>query len=323
MKLKNTKWGKWVAGTIGALIAGGAIMLGGVVVGYPAISQLVGLAVAQSSTLWNSVIDAAKGDSQGSGILGMSPYLWNGVSFDRVRGDTTNGMDVDVTRISGSVTPADAYANPTTANQMWSLNGVFNGTTWDRVRSATADALASTGMPAVGNMGYNGATWDRLQVDASKFLKVNCATGCTAGASTPTDAFANPTTAGVQQDFLMGYNGATWDRLRSSITNGLLVEKKTVGTSSFNINRANITTASVNLAFGFTSRKILITTPVGNTDSICIDYQGGTAACPAANTAGNGILIAGTSLIIDDIALASVSVIAASGTQTFSVSAWN
>ena len=165
--MRNNKWVKYILGGIGAIVAGGAIMLGGVMVGYPAISQLVGLAVAQSATLWNNVIDAAKGDSQASGILGMSPYVWNGVSFDRVRGDIANGMDVDVTRISGSVTPADAYANPTTANQMWALNGVFNGTTWDRVRTATADALASTGLVAAANVTYNGTAWDRWRGQVS------------------------------------------------------------------------------------------------------------------------------------------------------------
>jgi hypothetical protein len=144
MKLKEMKWVKWVLGTVGAVVAGGAIMLGGVLIGYPAISQLVGLAVAQSSTLWNNVIDAAKGDSQSSGILGMSPYLWNGLSFDRVRGDITNGMDVDVTRISGSVTPADGFANPTTANTMWNLLAGFNGATWDRLRTASATNNTAT-----------------------------------------------------------------------------------------------------------------------------------------------------------------------------------
>jgi hypothetical protein len=157
MKLKDTKWVKWVAGTIGAVIAGGAIMLGGVMIGYPAISQLVGLAVAQSSTAWNNVIDAARGDSQGSGILGMSPYLFNGASFDRVRG-TGGSMNVTPT---GAITPADAFANPTTAITMWSLNGLYNGTTWDRIRSATADALASTGVQAVNSTLFNGTTFDR------------------------------------------------------------------------------------------------------------------------------------------------------------------
>lgn len=161
MKLKDTKWGKWVLGTLGAVIAGGAIMLGGVIVGNTAISQLVGLAVAQTSTLWNNVIDAAKGDAQTTGILGQSPYLYNGASFDRQRGSIANGALVDVTRISGSITPADAYTNPSTANQVWSLGGAYNGTTWDRIRTATGDGLASTGILASGNLIFNGTTFDR------------------------------------------------------------------------------------------------------------------------------------------------------------------
>jgi len=272
MKKFETKWMKYIGGAIGGVIAGIVLMFGGTQIVYPAISQLVGLSVAQSSTLWNSVVDAAKGDGLSSGILGQSLYLWNGVTFDRVRGDTTNGMDVDITRMSGSITPSDAYANPTTANQMWSLTGVFNGTTWDRMRSATADASASTGMTAVGNMGFNGTTWDRL---------------------------------------------------RSSITNGLLVEKKTVGATNFNILRADIAAVSANLAFGFTSRKILVSALAANTANVCIDWLGGTAVCPAANTAGDGVLTAGTSILLDDYAVTSISVIAASGTQSFSVSAWN
>ena len=161
MKKFDSKWVKYIGGAIGGIVAGFAIMFGGTQIVYPAISQLVGLAVAQSSTLWNNVKDAAAGDALSSGVLAEQIYAFNGLTFDRMRGDTTNGLDVDVTRISGNVTPADAYANPTTANQMWSLLGIFNGTTWDRIRSATADALASTGMTAVGNMVFNGTTFDR------------------------------------------------------------------------------------------------------------------------------------------------------------------
>lgn len=36
-------------------------------------------------------------------VLGMG-MLYNGTTWDRVRGDTTNGLDVDVTRVSGTVT---------------------------------------------------------------------------------------------------------------------------------------------------------------------------------------------------------------------------
>lgn len=250
-----------------------AIIAGGTLATYSAVNTISGLAVAQSSTVWNNVKDAAAGDNLTGGVLASQLYFYDGTNFDRARGDTTNGLDVDVTRMPGSSqTPSDAFANPTTFQGDWSLVGVFNGTTWDRMRSATADALAATGLTAVGNMVYNGTTWDR------------------------------------------------W---RGTTANGALVEKKTVGTSSFNVKRADITTSSVNLAFGFTSRKIMITTAAGNSDEVCINYAGGTAVCPAANTAGNGRLAAGTAIIIDDIALTSISVIAASGTQTFSVTAWN
>lgn len=234
---------QWVGAGVGATLAGIALMLSATMFAYPAISSIAGLAVAQTSTLWNNVKDAAAGDGLTSGILAQAPMVYNGLSFDRVRGDIANGMDVDVTRISGSITPADAYANPTTANQMWSLLGIFNGTTWDRARG--------------------------------------------------------------------------------SITNGLLVEKKTVGTSFYANDRANITTSSVNLAFGFTSRKVKVIASPNNTADICIDWIGGTAVCPAANTAGDDRLKAGTSLIIDDYAVTSLSVIAESGTQEVQVAAWN
>ena len=134
----NMKIVKYVGAGIGALLAGIVIMFGATQIVYPAISQLVGLAVAQSALIWNNVADAAKGDALPSGILAESPYLYNGTTFDRQRGSITFGALVDVTRISGATTPADAYANPTTANQMWSLNGLLNGTTWDRARSASA-----------------------------------------------------------------------------------------------------------------------------------------------------------------------------------------
>jgi hypothetical protein len=144
MKFKDMKWVKWALGTIGALVAGSAIMLGGVIIGYPAISQLVGLAVAQSATQWNNVIDAAKGDAQSSGISGVSSYLFNGATFDRQRG---TGGSANVNLV-GAITPADGYANPTTASQVWSLNGLFNNSTWDRLRGISASnntATTSTG----------------------------------------------------------------------------------------------------------------------------------------------------------------------------------
>ena len=108
-------WPVWkkVSSVIGATAASLALILGSTILAFPAVSQIAGLAVAQSTLTWNSVIDAAKGDAQSSGIMGISPYLFNGLTFDRARG--TNGV-TDVNAV-GATTPADAYTNPTTALQ--------------------------------------------------------------------------------------------------------------------------------------------------------------------------------------------------------------
>jgi hypothetical protein len=67
-----------------------------------------------------------------------------------IPGDAANGLDVDVTRVSGTVTVdselpaaaalADATANPTAPATADFLHG-YNGSTWDRLRSTTANGL--------------------------------------------------------------------------------------------------------------------------------------------------------------------------------------
>lgn len=133
-------------------------------------------------------------------------------------------------------------------------------------------------------------------------------------------------TKGVLDAGCMFWNGSSADRCRGSITNGILVDVTRVptsGTAFFSVKRENIAAASVNIAYGFTSKKISIRAPLTNTDEICIDYIGGTAVCPAANTAGDSRIAPGGSILLDDYAQTSLSVIAASGTQTVFIDAWN
>ena len=89
-----------------------------------------------------------------------------------------------------------------------------------------ADGIANQTASAVHGQTYfyNGVTWDRLRGTIAGGILVNCVTGCGAGASTPTDAFANPVTAGLQMGFNMMWNGVTWDRMRGTIAGGLLVD---------------------------------------------------------------------------------------------------
>jgi hypothetical protein len=86
-------------------------------------------------------------------LIGAALELFNGTTWDRVRGDTTNGIDVDVTRVTGTVTVdselpaaaalADGTANPTTPLVASGLE-LFNGTTWDRARGVTEGTLLAS-----------------------------------------------------------------------------------------------------------------------------------------------------------------------------------
>lgn len=136
--------------------------------------------------------------------------------------------------------------------------------------------------------------------------------------------FTDPQTRGISSTALWLFtgSGSNFERLQGTGVDGMRVQQKTVGTAFYAIRRDNIAAASVNLAFSFTSRKVHISAPLTNTDDVCLDWLGGTAVCPAANTAGDDRLAPGGSIIIDDIAVASVSVISSSGTQTINVQAW-
>ncbi len=59
---------------------------------------------------------------------------------------------------------------------------------------------------------------------------VRCASGCGGtGATTPSDAFANPTDATDAASFLFGFNGTTWDRLRVDGSKNLNVNLNALG----------------------------------------------------------------------------------------------
>jgi len=137
--------------------------------------------------------------------------------------------------------------------------------------------------------------------------------------------WGDPQTSGIGSFGLWGYTGtgSNFERIRGSAASGIQVNQATVGSNIFSIKREDITTSSVAVSFSFTSRKVLVSFPLTNTDEVCIDWQGTTAVCPAANTAGDARYAPGTSLLIDDIAVDGISAIAASGTQTIYVNAFN
>lgn len=143
-----------------AVLTIAALLLGSAIVAKTAVSTIAGLAVAQSPTTWNSVKDAAVGDNLINGLFAGALYFFDGTDFDRARGDSTFGLDVDVTRMPGSSqTPADGFANPTTFSGAWALNGVLNTAgSWDRMRAAQTTSLSTaltTGIQAQAQYAYD------------------------------------------------------------------------------------------------------------------------------------------------------------------------
>lgn len=137
--------------------------------------------------------------------------------------------------------------------------------------------------------------------------------------------WSDPQTSGIGSFSLWGFTGtgSNFERIRGSAATGIQVNQATVGSNVFSIKREDVAAASVNIPFSFTSRKVLLSFPLTNTDEVCVDWQGSTAVCPAANTAGDARFAPGSSIIIDDIAVDGIAAIAASGTQTIYVQAFN
>lgn len=134
MKFPN----KFLASMLAAilLIVGSAVFVQSV-----AIRGISGLAVAQSSIRFNAVKDGAAGDALSTGVLVTGLYSFNGATFDRLRGTIANGLDVDLTRLPGTISLADNTGNPSNALPVGSFVMGFDGSTWDRIRGNSVDGL--------------------------------------------------------------------------------------------------------------------------------------------------------------------------------------
>lgn len=110
---------------------------------------------------------SADGDAVRSWFLrnGAQAVVITSASGIPIPGEATNGLDVDVTRVTGTVTVDSELP----------------------AAAALADATANPTVPAVGSflMGYNGATWDRVRTANTGRLQVDVITG--GSADTPTN----------------------------------------------------------------------------------------------------------------------------------------
>ena len=117
-------------------------------------------------------VDTTLTDNESNSVAHLNVHgrnaVYNGVGWDRVRGDTANGMDVDVTRVSGNVTVVQATGS--------NLNAVVSGTVTSNAGTgfpavATNASTAATTGPQI--MGSDGTSARAIQTTAGGVLKVD------------------------------------------------------------------------------------------------------------------------------------------------------
>jgi hypothetical protein len=98
------------------------------------------------------------------------------------------GVDTEITNATAST---DTLTNPT-VGQVGVIPSLFNGTSWDRTRSATATAgTTGTGLLGTGVLGYDGTNYQRLKTDANGVLAMSMSDGTTTGSNIAGDAGQN------------------------------------------------------------------------------------------------------------------------------------
>lgn len=181
--------------------------------------------------------------------------VWDGNNFYAPRGDTANGLDVDVTRVQGTVTvdselpaarlAADNLALPTAPDVLAVLMG-YDGATLDMLRAGAGDAPGIAGLLNVLAMLHSPAdatqnlprSWHSsdnipttgVQAAGLTILDVSTGGGVRARSANVGDGAA---TNAILAQAGFDYNGSTLDRHRNNIEGTLLASAaRTTDTNS-------------------------------------------------------------------------------------------
>ena len=106
--------------------------------------------------------------------------------------------------VIGNDTPSDAFVNPTDFVGAWSLQGGFNGATWDRIRTVTTNA-AGIALNVIGA---------QLGVNCNQIYSPAGASWIPQYGIQPADAIATPGIATNAAGFTLLWNGTNWNRAR-------------------------------------------------------------------------------------------------------------
>jgi hypothetical protein len=135
----------------------------------PAGTNAIGTVVVSDGVQTIS-IDASQSDGESNAANSLHTssrsYVFNGTTWDRVRGDVTNGLDVDVTRLPALVA-GTAYVGKVR------ITDGTNDLTVDTVHSDGESSTENHLDVAAKQMLYNGATWDMMRGDITNGLDVD------------------------------------------------------------------------------------------------------------------------------------------------------
>lgn len=169
---------------------------------------------------------------------GTSIWRFNvaGLKFVRFRISAYTSGTIDVTGYASTALFSPLYLTSTFGNNdtnsvssalqgVGAYNLIFDGTNWSRQRSATAagDGNSSGGLPTTSLMGFNGSTWDRVRT-ANDGATVGVLAAGSMVYDTTGSVFNKQLSAlsagdgnsgnKIATQALMAFNGATFDRQR-------------------------------------------------------------------------------------------------------------
>ncbi len=247
-----------------------AVALTSDAVASPTVPQAAGFLYGYNGTTWDRVRTANTGRLQvdvitggggtpanilvdnnaftdGTSSVGVAGYI-----FDETAGTALTENDTAAARIDSKRAQVHVIEDATTRGQRLAVDASGRASVSLTASSATvtvdtelpaAAALSdTTGNPTTSMIGAAGMLWD----GSTNWIRAK-------SAATLADALANPG-AGLAQNqvFLMGYNGTTWDRVRTANTGRLQVDVITGGGSSSPTSPVNNYDTSASIAAGTT-----------------------------------------------------------------------
>lgn len=203
------------------------------------------------------------------------------------------GLFTDKSSVGGTALTAavSAYGTAPTGTAVEGVNAFVTNTNPNVGNNADAVATgASAGSPVIDYLyAYNGTTMDRLQVDASKFLKVNCSAGCSSSTSITSWAggtlgamsnFGTTPTAvlvpGMNASLFLGTTAAAAGH--GTAATALRVELPTDGTGVVGLNAGAALIGKVGID----------QTTVGTTNAVSVAQIGATTVLTGTGAVGTG-----------------------------------